>query len=254
MLNVRVIPCLDVKAGRLIKGVKFVDLIDAGSPVTQAKFYNAEGADELCFLDVVASQEGQRTIFDVIGLVAEECFMPLMVGGGVRNIEDIRKLLLIGADKVVINTAAVNNPELVRRAANKFGSQCITVAIDAKRTIGGRFSVFTHSGHQPTGLDAVVWAQQMVEYGAGEIMLTSIDRDGTKQGFDISLTRSVSDSVQVPVIASGGVGTLDHLVEGVFAGHASAVLSASIFHSGTYRISEVKKAMFAAGIAVRQSD
>ncbi|AFX98392.1 histidine biosynthesis family protein [Candidatus Endolissoclinum faulkneri L2] len=254
MLKVRVIPCLDVKGDRLVKGVNFVDLVDTGNPVAQAKFYNDEGADELCFLDIAASQKDQYIIFDVISRVAEQCFMPLMVGGGVRNIEDIRKLLLIGADKVVINTAAVNNPEFVRQAANKFGSQCITVAVDVKQTSGGKFNVFTHAGRQATDLDPVVWAQQMVEYGAGEIMLTSIDHDGTKQGFNISLTRTVSDSVQVPVIASGGVGTLDHLVEGVHAGHASAVLSASIFHSGTYRISEVKKAMFAAGIAVRQSN
>jgi cyclase len=254
MLKIRVIPCLDVKDGRVVKGVNFVDLIDAGDPVEQAKLYDAEGADELCFLDITASHENRDTIFDVIARTAEQCFMPLTVGGGVRTVEDIRKLLLAGADKVSINTAAVTNPEFVRQAALKFGSQCITVAVDAKGVGGGRFEVFTHGGRNATGLDAVAWAQQMAEYGAGEILLTSMDRDGTKQGFDIPLTRAISDAVPVPVIASGGVGTLDHLVDGVRDGHASAVLAASIFHFGTYRIGEAKAAMAAAGLPMRQGD
>ncbi|WPZ35512.1 imidazole glycerol phosphate synthase subunit HisF [Thalassobaculum sp. OXR-137] len=254
MLKVRVIPCLDVKDGRVVKGVNFVDLIDAGDPVEQAKLYDAEGADELCFLDITASHENRDTIFDVIARTAEQCFMPLTVGGGVRTVEDIRKLLLAGADKVSINTAAVTNPEFVRQAAHKFGSQCITVAVDAKSVGDGRFEVFTHGGRNATGLDAVAWSQQMAEYGAGEILLTSMDRDGTKQGFNIPLTRAISDAVPVPVIASGGVGTLDHLVEGVRDGHASAVLAASIFHFGTYRIGEAKAAMAAAGLAMRQGD
>lgn len=254
MLKVRVIPCLDVKDGRVVKGVNFVDLVDAGDPVEQAKLYDAEGADELCFLDITASHENRETIFDVIARTAEQCFMPLTVGGGVRTVEDIRKLLLAGADKVSINTAAVNNPDFVREAAHKFGSQCITVAVDAKSVGEGRFEVFTHGGRNATGLDAVSWAQRMAEYGAGEILLTSMDRDGTKQGFDIPLTRAISDAVPVPVIASGGVGTLDHLVDGVRDGHASAVLAASIFHFGTYRISEAKQAMAAAGLPMRQDD
>jgi cyclase len=254
MLKVRVIPCLDVKDGRVVKGVNFVDLVDAGDPVEQAKLYDAEGADELCFLDITASHENRETIFDVIARTAEQCFMPLTVGGGVRTVEDIRKLLLAGADKVSINTAAVNNPDFVREAAHKFGSQCITVAVDAKSVGEGRFEVFTHGGRNATGLDAVAWAQRMAEYGAGEILLTSMDRDGTKQGFDIPLTRAISDAVPVPVIASGGVGTLDHLVDGVRDGHASAVLAASIFHFGTYRISEAKQAMAAAGLPMRQGD
>lgn len=254
MLKVRVIPCLDVKDGRVVKGVNFVDLVDAGDPVEQAKLYDAEGADELCFLDITASHENRETIFDVIARTAEQCFMPLTVGGGVRTVEDIRKLLLAGADKVSINTAAVNNPDFVREAAHKFGSQCITVAVDAKSVGEGRFEVFTHGGRNATGLDAVSWAQRMAEYGAGEILLTSMDRDGTKQGFDIALTRAISDAVPVPVIASGGVGTLDHLVDGVRDGHASAVLAASIFHFGTYRISEAKQAMAAAGLPMRQGD
>lgn len=254
MLKVRVIPCLDVKDGRVVKGVNFVDLVDAGDPVEQAKLYDAEGADELCFLDITASHENRETIFDVIARTAEQCFMPLTVGGGVRTVEDIRKLLLAGADKVSINTAAVNNPDFVREAAHKFGSQCITVAVDAKSVGEGRFEVFTHGGRNATGLDAVAWAQRMAEYGAGEILLTSMDRDGTKQGFDIPLTRAISDAVPVPVIASGGVGTLDHLVDGVRDGHASAVLAASIFHFGTYRISEAKQAMADAGLPMRQGD
>ena len=252
MLKIRVIPCLDVKDGRVVKGVNFVDLVDAGDPVEQAALYDAEGADELCFLDITASHEDRATIFDVVGRTAARCFMPLTVGGGVRTVDDIRKLLLAGADKVSINTAAVKNPEFVREAALKFGSQCITVAVDAKQVAPGRFEVFTHGGRQGTGLDAVAWARRMAEYGAGEILLTSMDRDGTKQGFDLALTRAISDAVPVPVIASGGVGTLDHLVEGVREGHASAVLAASIFHFGTYRISQAKAALAAAGVPVRE--
>ena len=250
MLKTRIIPCLDVKGGRVVKGVNFVDLCDAGDPVEQARLYDREGADELCFLDITASSDNRGIILDVVSRTAEQCFMPLTVGGGVRTLDDIRKLLLAGADKVSINTAAVKDPDFVRQAAQKFGSQCITVAVDAKRA-GDGFEVFTHGGRNATGIEAVGWAQRMMEYGAGEILLTSMDRDGTKQGFDLPLTRAIADAVTIPVIASGGVGNLQHLIEGVTEGHASAVLAASIFHFGEYRIAEVKAAMAAAGIPVR---
>ena len=254
MLKVRIIPCLDVKDGRVVKGVNFVDLRDAGDPVEQAKIYDREGADELCFLDITASSDNRDIIFDVVSRTAEACFMPLTVGGGVRNLDDIRRLLLAGADKVSINTAAVATPEFVRDAAEKFGSQCIVVAIDAKAAGPGAWEVFTHGGRNPTGLDAVEWARRMASYGAGEILLTSMDRDGTKAGFDNELTRAIADAVSIPVIASGGVGTLDHMVDGVREGHASAVLAASIFHFGEYSIAETKAHMAAAGVAVRPVD
>jgi len=251
MLKMRVIPCLDVKDGRVVKGINFVDLVDAGDPVAQAKVYDVAGADELCFLDITASSDDRAILYDVVRRTAEEVFMPLTVGGGVRTVDDIRKLLLAGADKVSINTAAVHRPDFVREAAEKFGRQCIVVAIDAKATGPDTWEVFTHGGRRPTGLDAVAWARRMADYGAGEILLTSMDRDGTKSGFDVALTRAVADAVPVPVIASGGVGTLDHLVEGIRNGHATAVLAASIFHFGTYSIGEAKRAMADAGIPVR---
>ena len=254
-LKTRIIPCLDVKDGRVVKGINFVDLVDAGDPVEAAAAYDAAGADELCFLDITASHENRDTIFHIVEQTAERCFMPLTVGGGVRTVDDIRKLLEAGADKVSINTAAVFNRQFVKEASEKFGAQCIVVAIDAKKvSVPGepdRWEIFTHGGRKPTGLDAVRYAEEVVALGAGEILLTSMDRDGTKAGFDLSLTRAISDAVPVPVIASGGVGNLDHLVEGVKQGHASAVLAASIFHFGTYTIAEAKKHMAAAGIAVR---
>jgi cyclase len=255
MLKTRIIPCLDVKDGRVVKGVNFVDLVDAGDPVEAAAAYDAAGADELCFLDITASHEDRDVIFDVVERTAERCFMPLTVGGGVRTVDDIRKLLEAGADKVSINTAAVTNRAFVREASEKFGAQCIVVAIDAKRVSAEgappRWEIFTHGGRKPTGIDAIAYAREVVSLGAGEILLTSMDRDGTKAGFDIALTRAVSDAVPVPVIASGGVGTLDHLVAGVKEGHASAVLAASIFHFGTFTIGEAKRHMADAGIAVR---
>jgi len=251
MLKTRIIPCLDVKDGRVVKGVNFVGLRDAGDPVEQARIYDAAGADELCFLDITASSDNRDTIFDVVARTAEQCFMPLTVGGGVRSTDDVRALLQAGADKVSIMTAAVKDRSLVNRAAEKFGEQCIVVAVDAKETAPGKWEIFTHGGREPTGLDAVAYAEEVASLGAGEILLTSMDRDGTKTGFNLPLTRAIADAVPIPVVASGGVGTLDHLVEGVIEGHASAVLAASIFHFGEYSIAEAKAHMAAAGIAVR---
>jgi cyclase len=251
MLKVRIIPCLDVKDGRVVKGVNFEGLRDAGDPVEQAILYDKAGADELCFLDITASHENRGTILDVVRRTAEVCFMPLTVGGGVRTLEDIRALLLAGADKVSINTAAVSNPEFVREAAEKFGSQCIVAAIDAKKGEKGNYEIFTHGGRKPTGIDAVEHARKLVGYGAGEVLLTSMDRDGVKSGYDLELTRAVADAVPVPVIASGGVGNVQDLVDGVTKGHASAVLAASIFHFGEVSIAQAKQALAAAGLPTR---
>ena len=255
MLKTRVIPCLDVKDGRVVKGVQFVDLVDAGDPVESALAYDAAGADELCFLDITASHEDRGILMDVVRRTAEACFMPLTVGGGVRSIENIRDLLLAGADKVSIMTAAVNDRNFVKEAATKFGSQCIVVAIDAKRVStaneASRWEIFTHGGRRATGIDALDYAREVTTLGAGELLLTSMDRDGTKIGYDIELTRAISDSVSVPVIASGGVGTLQHMIEGIRDGHASAVLAASIFHFGEFSIREAKEALAQAGLAVR---
>jgi cyclase len=255
MLKIRLIPCLDVKDGRVVKGVNFVDLKDAGDPVEAAAAYDTAGADELCFLDITASHENRDTILHIVERTASRCFMPLTVGGGVRTTEDIRRLLHAGADKVSVNTAAVHRRQFVAEGADKFGAQCIVVAIDAKQVskVGEplRWELFTHGGRNPTGLEAIAYAQEVVRLGAGEILLTSMDRDGTKQGFDLELTRAIADAVSVPVIASGGVGTLDHLVDGVKLGHASAVLAASIFHYGEFSIAEAKRHMAAAGIPMR---
>ena len=253
MLKVRVIPCLDVKDGRVVKGINFVSLRDAGDPVEQAMIYDAQGADELCFLDIAASHEERGILLDVVRRTAECCFMPLTVGGGVRTLDDIRKLLLAGADKVSINTEAVRRPEFVGEASRKFGSQCIVAAVDAKQTAPGRFEVFTHGGRKSTGLDAVAHAQNLVALGAGEILLTSMDRDGARSGYDLALTRAVADSVRVPVVASGGVGSVGDFVAGVVQGHASAVLAASIFHFGEATIHQVKERLAAAGIPVRST-
>ncbi len=255
MFKVRVIPCLDVKDGRVVKGVNFVDLRDAGDPVEAAIAYDAAGADELCFLDITATHENRGTMLDVVRRTAEACFMPLTVGGGVRTIDDIKTLLRSGADKVSINSAAVSNREFVKQGAEKFGEQCIVVAIDAKRVkcAGGsdRWEIFTHGGRNSTGIDAIEYAQEVVSLGAGEILLTSMDRDGTRQGFDLPLTQAIADSVPVPVIASGGVGNLDHLVDGIRQGHATAVLAASIFHFGEFTIREAKDHMVRAGLPMR---
>jgi imidazole glycerol-phosphate synthase subunit HisF len=255
MLKTRLIPCLDVKDGRVVKGIQFVDLVDAGDPVEAAKAYDAAGADELCFLDIAASVEKRGTLLDIVARTAEACFMPVTVGGGVRNVEDVRALMLAGADKVSINTAAVNDRSVVARAADKFGAQAIVVAVDAKKVSASgetdRWEIFTHGGRNRTGIDAVDYAREVAALGAGEILLTSMDRDGTKDGYDLALTRAVADAVPVPVVASGGVGTLGHLVDGVTKGGASAVLAASIFHFGTFSIAQAKKHMAEAGVAMR---
>jgi cyclase len=251
MTAVRIIPCLDVAGGRVVKGVNFVDLRDAGDPVAAAKAYDDAGADEIAFLDIAASHEGRGTLIDIVRRTADQCFVPLTVGGGVRSVDDARALLLAGADKVAVNSAAVADPAVVGRLADHFGSQCIVVAIDARRVAAGRWDIFTHGGRNATGIDALGFARDVVARGAGEILLTSMDRDGTRAGFDLALTRTIADAVPVPVIASGGVGTVEHLVEGVTEGHASAVLAASIFHFGEVTIGEARAAMRAAGIAVR---
>jgi cyclase len=253
MLKTRIIPCLDVAEGRVVKGVNFVNLVDAGDPVEAARAYDAAGADELCFLDIKATHENRGTLFDLARRTAEQCFMPLTVGGGVRSPEDVRNLLLAGADKVSFNSAAVTNPDIIAKSANHFGSQCIVVAIDAKTVAPGKWEIFTHGGRRTTGIDAIDFVRTVVAKGAGEILLTSMDRDGTRSGFNLPLTRAISDAVSVPVIASGGVGTLDHLVEGVTLGGASAVLAASVFHFGDFTIQEAKAHMAAAGIPMRIS-
>jgi cyclase len=250
-VRIRVIPCLDVANGRVVKGVNFVDLKDAGDPVEQARAYDAAGADELCFLDISASHEGRGTLLDMVRHTAKVCFMPLTVGGGVRSVEDARALLLAGADKVAVNSAAVARPELVREIAAKFGSQCVVASVDARLTAPGKWEIFTHGGRKATGIDAVEYATQVAKLGAGELLVTSMDGDGTKAGYDLDLTRTIADSVGVPVIASGGVGSLDHLVAGVREGHASAVLAASIFHFGTHTIAEAHAALRAAGLPAR---
>ncbi len=252
MLSARVIPCLDVHDGRVVKGVKFENLVDAGDPVEQARVYDSAGADELCFLDITATHEGRETIYDVIARTADQCFMPLTVGGGVREVTDFRKLLLCGADKVSVNSAAVKDPDLIARASDKFGSQCVVLAIDARLNEEGMFEVTTHGGRQPTGIDAISWAEQAARMGAGEILLTSMRGDGTKDGFDLPLIRAVSDAVRIPVIASGGAGQPEHFAQAVLEGHASAVLAASVFHFGQLTIDEAKLAMQAAGIPVRR--
>ena len=252
MLSARVIPCLDVHAGRVVKGVNFVNLVDAGDPVEQARLYDEAGADELCFLDITASHEGRDTIYDVISRTADVCFMPLTVGGGVKHVSDFRKLLLCGADKISVNSSAVADPDLLARAADKFGSQCVVLAIDARQTAPGYFEVYTHGGRRETGLDAVAWAQKAEQLGSGEILLTSMDGDGTKDGFDPPLTRAVSDAVGIPVIASGGAGAPDHFADAILDGHASAVLAASVFHFGQFSVNDAKSAMAARGIPVRQ--
>ncbi len=252
MLKARIIPCLDVKDGRVVKGVNFVNLVDAGDPVEQARVYDAAGADELTFLDITASHERRDILLDVVQRTAEACFMPLTVGGGVRTEDDVRKLLLAGADKVSVMTAAVNNPPLIGELSEKFGAQCIVVAVDAKEVAPHKWEIFTHGGRTATGIDAVAYAKEAARLGAGEILLTSMDRDGTREGFNIELTRAIAEAVPIPVIASGGVGTLDHLVEGVRDGHASAVLAASIFHFGDYSIAEAKAHMAQNGVAMRE--
>ena len=250
MLKNRIIPCLDVKNGRVVKGVNFENLVDAGDPVSQAEFYSKAGADELCFLDITASNENRSTIFDVVSQVAKVCFIPLTVGGGVRQVDDIRHLLLCGADKIAINSAAVSNPELVRQASQRFGKQCVVVAIDAKKNPQGGFDVYVKGGRENTGIDAILWAKKMQDFGAGEILLTSMDKDGTKSGYDLELVSAISSTLKIPVIASGGVGNLEHLAEGIKAG-ASAVLAASIFHFKTYSVKEAKEYLLANGVAVR---
>ena len=251
MLKNRIIPCLDVKAGKVVKGTKFVDLKYAGDPVEQAQIYDKQGADELCFLDITASSEKRDILYNVVKKTAQKCFMPLTVGGGVRSIKDIRKLLLCGADKVSINTAAIQNPNLIKKSSSKFGNQCIVVAIDAKKIKKNKWEIYTHGGRKKTGIDPIRWAKKMENLGAGEILLTSMDKDGTKSGFDLELTKKVSNIVNIPIIASGGVGNIEHLIDGIKIGKASAVLAASIFHYGKYTIKEVKNKMKQKGIAVR---